>query len=291
MKNVSAKLPLSITVPTTRRKEALNSPSAASVASGLPVAPVAVLSSPSAPVVTPPSPSSAGVSGVLMASASMGSNVSLVNNLHHHHHQHSSNIVIPSSSGEKTEKNTELGKHLVFKIAILSMLWFLFSLLTMYLNKYALATLDVSLVLLSTSQLVSTVCYGGLTVFIFKSYHSSSSPSSSSSSGSSSASTTSSTSLPLPSSSSSPFLFTSMYKEFILLGVFRTLTVVLGLASYKYVAASFTETIKATSPLFTVIFAWWILKERIGVAVALSLLPILVGLFLCSIGNIKPLSV
>ncbi len=44
-------------------------------------------------------------------------------------------------------------------------------------------------------------------------------------------------------------------------GVMRVLTVVLGLVSLKYVAVSFTETIKSSAPFFTVIFARLMLGE------------------------------
>lgn len=63
---------------------------------------------------------------------------------------------------------------------------------------------------------------------------------------------------------------------------FRFLVVYLGLVSLKYVAVSFTETIKSSAPLFTVIISRLMLKEKNGVFVQLSLIPIMLGLVLCS---------
>ena len=47
----------------------------------------------------------------------------------------------------------------------------------------------------------------------------------------------------------------------------RVVTVVLGLVSLKYVAVSFTETVKSSAPFFTVIFARIMLNERTSVMV------------------------
>ncbi|CAE7216502.1 SLC35E2B [Symbiodinium sp. CCMP2592] len=65
-------------------------------------------------------------------------------------------------------------------------------------------------------------------------------------------------------------------------GLMRFSTVVLGLVSLKYVAASFTETIKASAPFFTVIVAYLMLGERTGVPVLASLVPVAGGLVLVS---------
>tara|TARA_B110000208_G_scaffold184796_1_gene239061 strand:- start:496 stop:1563 length:1068 start_codon:yes stop_codon:yes gene_type:complete len=54
----------------------------------------------------------------------------------------------------------------------------------------------------------------------------------------------------------------AFYRNLALVGFMRGLTVVLGLVSLKHVAASFTEAIKSSAPLFTVIFAFLILRVR-----------------------------
>ena len=50
--------------------------------------------------------------------------------------------------------------------------------------------------------------------------------------------------------------------DMALVGLMRFVTVVLGLISLKYVAVSFTETIKSSAPFFTVVFARIMLREH-----------------------------
>lgn len=69
---------------------------------------------------------------------------------------------------------------------------------------------------------------------------------------------------------------------FLVYVLFRFLVVYLGLVSLKYVAVSFTETIKSSAPLFTVIISRLIVKEKNGIFVQFSLIPIMLGLVLCS---------
>ena len=63
----------------------------------------------------------------------------------------------------------------------------------------------------------------------------------------------------------------------------RFLVVFLSLISLQYVAVSFTETVKSSAPLFTVLISWLVLREQNGLYVQLSLLPIMIGLMLCSV--------
>lgn len=69
---------------------------------------------------------------------------------------------------------------------------------------------------------------------------------------------------------------------FLVHALFRFLVVYLGLVSLNYIAVSFTETIKSSAPLFTVIISRVMLKEKNGVFVQMSLIPIMLGLVLCS---------
>jgi len=62
----------------------------------------------------------------------------------------------------------------------------------------------------------------------------------------------------------------------------RFLVVFLGLVSLEHVSVSFTETVKSSGPLFTVFISYIMLRERNGLYVQLSLLPIMIGLVLCS---------
>ena len=45
-------------------------------------------------------------------------------------------------------------------------------------------------------------------------------------------------------------------RDMAFVGVMRFLTVFLGLISLSYVPVSFTETVKASAPFITVLFAW-----------------------------------
>lgn len=65
-------------------------------------------------------------------------------------------------------------------------------------------------------------------------------------------------------------------------GVMRFATVMLGLVSLKHVAASFTETIKASAPFFTVIIAYLMLGEKTSLLVLATLIPVAGGLVLAS---------
>lgn len=61
----------------------------------------------------------------------------------------------------------------------------------------------------------------------------------------------------------------------------------LGLVSLNYVAVSFTETIKSSAPLFTVILSRCLLGEHTGLLVNLSLIPVMSGLALCSVNELS----
>lgn len=76
--------------------------------------------------------------------------------------------------------------------------------------------------------------------------------------------------------------YATFKRNMLLVALMRATTVILGLVSLSYVAASFTETIKASAPFFTVIFAKWILHEQTSTQVNLALVPVMAGLVLCS---------
>ncbi|XP_041480020.1 solute carrier family 35 member E2A-like [Lytechinus variegatus] len=71
-------------------------------------------------------------------------------------------------------------------------------------------------------------------------------------------------------------------RNMVLLGIMRFATVVLGLVSLKHIAVSFTETIKSSAPFFTVVLASVVLRERTGMWVKMSLVPVVGGLALTS---------
>lgn len=70
-------------------------------------------------------------------------------------------------------------------------------------------------------------------------------------------------------------------------GAMRFATVVLGLVSLKHIAASFTETVKASAPFFTVIIAYLMIGEKTSPKVMLSLIPVAGGLGMVSITELS----
>lgn len=78
------------------------------------------------------------------------------------------------------------------------------------------------------------------------------------------------------------FLRKRVLMQMGMVGAMRFATVVLGLVSLKHIAASFTETIKASAPFFTVIICYLMLGEKTSPMVCLSLLPVAGGLVMVS---------
>lgn len=76
--------------------------------------------------------------------------------------------------------------------------------------------------------------------------------------------------------------YKTFWRDMLFVGAMRGTTVLLGLVSLSHVAVSFTETIKASAPLFTVLFARLMLGEVTTTPVVLSLFPVMLGLVLCS---------
>jgi len=72
-----------------------------------------------------------------------------------------------------------------------------------------------------------------------------------------------------------------------LVGAMRFATVVLGLVSLKHIAASFTETVKASAPFFTVVIVFLMLGERTSREVLLSLVPVAGGLVMVSFSELS----
>lgn len=71
-------------------------------------------------------------------------------------------------------------------------------------------------------------------------------------------------------------------KSMITLGFLQLGTIMFGLIALYFVAVSFAETVKSSAPLFTVLIAWLVMGERTGTFVFLSLIPVMLGLALCS---------
>ena len=134
--------------------------------------------------------------------------------------------------------------------------WYTCSMVTLFLNKTLLTALDVPVHYLAMGQMFTTCALGALKVYC-----------TTAASGGSERETMSGL---------------DFYKNIFIVGLLRGSTVVLGLVSLQHVAASFTEAIKSSAPLFTVLFAWLILRVKTGWRTILSLVPVMIGLVLTS---------
>jgi solute carrier family 35, member E2 len=98
-------------------------------------------------------------------------------------------------------------------------------------------------------------------------------------------------------------------QDMVILGGVRILTILLGLTALKYISVSFTraslhvgrlrydmecandplsnptETVKSSAPFFTVVLTYFLIGQRTGWRVNLSLVPIVVGLVFCSLSD------
>ncbi|XP_070562073.1 solute carrier family 35 member E2A-like [Ptychodera flava] len=157
-------------------------------------------------------------------------------------------------SGDTEDTDSRDGLLNVIAIVYL-LLWYFFSFCTLFLNKYILSVLGGDPSTLGTVQMFVTMCCGFCKMYIpcclYQHSRREESP--------------------------PHFLLTMVF-----LGIMRFSTVVLGLVSLKNIAVSFTETIKSTAPLFTVLIAFIILREKTGLLVNLSLIPVMGGLALTS---------
>lgn len=146
--------------------------------------------------------------------------------------------------------------------------WYLTSFGTLLLNKYILGTLHIQPNTLAVVQMVSTAIYGALKNLGSQSDREAASKKK----------------LGDVEDQREPSMlqWQKSLAQMGIVGAMRFATVVLGLVSLKYVAASFTETIKASAPFFTVIIAYLMLGETSSLAVIFSLVPVACGLVLVS---------
>ncbi|XP_054271251.1 solute carrier family 35 member E2B-like [Macrosteles quadrilineatus] len=139
-------------------------------------------------------------------------------------------------------------------------LWYFFSGCTLFLNKYILSYTDADPTILGTFQMLTTTVCGFIQLYIPCGMYK-----------------------PSQRLSRPP----GFYKHMTFVGCTRFTTVILGLVSLNYVAVSFTETIKSSAPIFTVIISRILLGEHTGLYVNLSLIPVMGGLALCSINELS----
>jgi solute carrier family 35 protein E2 len=144
--------------------------------------------------------------------------------------------------------------------------WYLCSLITLFMNKYFLSTLDGDEYMLGICQMMTTAVLGGLKVYVFQ------------------VGETPYLGNPQPGSSKK---YSTFYRDMVLVGIMRGLTVLCGLVSLSHVAVSFTETVKSSAPFFTVFFSRLMLGTHTSLQVNVSLIPVMLGLALCSANELS----
>ncbi|UJR09098.1 hypothetical protein I4U23_013345 [Adineta vaga] len=147
------------------------------------------------------------------------------------------------------------GLHNSMAIAWL-IVWYVSSATTLFSNKYILSTFNGDAFSLGTNQLLLSVITGYMQIQIINRISAQ--------------------------IHKNPSTIKTIFQDMILIGAFRCVTVILGLVALKYIAVSFVATIKSSSPLFTVIISRIILGEKTGIWTKFSMVPITIGLGLCS---------
>ena len=161
------------------------------------------------------------------------------------------------------EETTEFGK-----IGFWMGSWYLCSLITLFSNKYILTDLGGNVQTLGVVQMLTTATMGAVKVY---------GPGLIGQQNKKNPKTNSKPIRP-PAPHENP----NFWRNMVYVGVMRGATVILGLVSLSHVAVSFTETIKASAPMFTVIFSRIILGQETSNEVMLSLVPVMLGLVVCS---------
>eukprot|EP00055_Hartaetosiga_balthica_P007879 m.27953 g.27953 ORF g.27953 m.27953 type:complete len:330 (-) comp5995_c0_seq2:1614-2603(-) len=146
--------------------------------------------------------------------------------------------------------------------------WYLCSLVTLFMNKIILSSEGGNKYVLGISQMLMTAALGGAKVYGPRLI------------GSFLGGTRVAKNANEISQNVEPYK--SFWRDMVLVGIMRGMTVIFGLVSLAHVAVSFTETIKSSAPFFTVVFANIILGEKTSWQVNVALIPVMLGLVLCS---------
>ena len=148
-------------------------------------------------------------------------------------------------SPQQQDKPPPKGKAVAAQIALFMTLWYVMSGATLFGNKHIMTTLGADPNLLACCQMFFTAIFGA-----FKMY---------------------APALGIGKPQPTPLSaqpFRNFMLDMLAVGVMRFTTVMLGLVSLKYVAVSFTETVKSSAPFFTVLFARLMLDERTSLMVS-----------------------
>lgn len=186
----------------------------------------------------------------------------IVKHIHTNHGSHNSAEINESPQTDCQVLTEDPHKSIIYvKQASLLALWYLFSFFTIVLNKYILTVLGGEASFLAQTQMFMSVIFGAITIYV----------------------------LPccVNQRTNTECHRIAFVRNMSILGCLRFGTVVCSLISLKHVAVSFTETVKASAPLFTVIFSFMILREKAGLLVMFSLIPIMAGLSICSANEIS----
>lgn len=170
---------------------------------------------------------------------------------------HEGGAQTPSSPGQHKTFTFEIKEKFVGQSVMMS-LWFVFSFGSIISNKYILSTLDGDAGILGETQMICSVIFGALKMYLpcclfhrTSGHH----------------------------QDGHKFHF---FRNMAILGWMRFATIVCSLITLKYVAVSFSETVKSSAPIFTAIIAWIMLGDKSTLLVNLSLVPIMAGLSLCT---------
>lgn len=164
----------------------------------------------------------------------------------------------PSSPRHFNKTFTFEVKETFVRQTVMMSLWFIFSFGSIISNKYILSTLNGDASILGETQMVCSVIFGAFKMYLpcclfhrTSGHH----------------------------QDGHKFHF---FRNMAILGWMRFATIVCSLITLKYVAVSFSETIKSSAPIFTAIIAWLMLGDKSTLFVNLSLIPIMAGLSLCT---------
>lgn len=151
-------------------------------------------------------------------------------------------------------------------VLFLLFLWYTFSAFTLYTNKYIVTSRKADSFIVGTTQMIVTSIAGYIQ--LRKTLWNKSHPS---------------YQLPSLSNHAKPHYFSPEFaKSMFIIGLLRLFSIVFGLMALKQAAISFVETVKSSSPIFTVIVSRIIIGEITGFWTNISLFPIMLGLTLCS---------
>ena len=230
-------------------------------------------------------------------------------NIHGDHSDDDSTLAVVGRDADDTKnlsKSDTRSKALLLKTAFWIACWYGTSLATLFLNKIILSRPGSSVHVLGMCQMTTAAVIGGWSAFGGLEYMKSSfsymrrclpglggrSSRGSAKGGERDEKLHNPVNSPdQVAESSSPSKTSKMGSHFVrdmsIVGVLRGLTVVLGLIALEHVPVSFVETIKATAPAFTVVFAKLILQERTATPVMFTLIPVVAGLILCSASELR----